>query len=201
MHCPASFSRRSLFALALSAGLVLSATGCGKGAAEEALAAAGAAFDQAKPDIEKYVPADLKAINSDLSKARAAFDKGDYKGALAAGQKLVPRIQAAWEAARKKKDELAAAFASLQTSVPALLDSLKKKLGQLAKSESLPAGLDQATVEAAQANLESVGKSWADAVSKFDSGDVTTAMAQANELKTQVEEMAKAFLPATSGKK
>jgi hypothetical protein len=46
-----------------------------------------------------------------------------------------------------------------------------------------------------------VAKAWTDAVARFDSGDLPAAVGQANEVKTQLEEMAKAFLPATSAKK
>ena len=137
--------------------------------------AANAALDQAKPEIEKYVPGELKALTSEMSKAKAAFDKGDYKRALAAGQAVVPKVQAALEAARKKKDELVAAFDQLKDTLPALVDALKARLWRkLARAQTLPAGLDQATVETAQANLETVSKSWTEAMAKFDSGDIVS---------------------------
>jgi HAMP domain-containing protein len=187
--------------LVLALGLLALATACGKGAAEQALSAASSALDQARPEIEKYVPGELTAITSAMSKARAAFDKGDYKGALAAGQGVVGKVQAALEAAKKRKDELVAAFGQLRSTLPAMVDALKGRLGALASAKTLPAGLDKETVETAQANLETVGRSWSDAMSKFDSGDIVTAMTQANDVKTKVEEMAKAFLPAAPAHK
>ncbi len=194
-------SRTPARGLALALGVMALAAACGKGAAEQALATATSALDQAKPEIEKYVPGEMKAITGEMSKAKAAFDKGDYKGALAAGQALVPKIQTALEAATKKKDELLAAFGALRTSLPAMVDALRARLGKLAAAQTMPAGLDKSTVETAQANLETVGKTWTDAMSKFDSGDIVIAMTQANDVKTKVEEMAKAFLPAAPARK
>lgn len=194
-------SRNPARGLVLALGVIALATACGKGAAEQALQAASSALDQARPEIQKYVPGELSALSTEMSKAKAAFDKGDYKRALAAGQAVVPKIQAALEAARKKKDELVAAFDQLKSTVPAMAGALKARLGKLAAAQKLPADLDQATVETAQANLETVGKSWTEAVSKFDSGDIVAAMTQADDVKTKVEEMAKAFLPAAPVKK
>jgi hypothetical protein len=178
----------------------LLATGCGKGKAEQALIAVSAAFDQAKPEIETYLPGDFKPISDGLARTRAAFDKGDYKGALASAQALMPRIQAALDAAQKKKDELMASFNQLEGSLPAMVDSLRRRLAQLAAASTLPADLDKETVETAQANLDSVSKAWAEALSRFHSGEVIAAVAQANDVKTKVEEMARVFLPARAKK-
>jgi len=183
----------SLLSICLTASLAL---GCGKGAADRAIAAASTALDQAKPDLERYVPDELTALSDSLSSAKAAFDKGDYKGALASGQALLGRIQAAAEAARKRKDELMASFNQLKDGLPGMVAALKSRLTKLASATTLPAGLDQATVATAQANLESATQGWTEALSKFDQGDVVAAVSRANDVKTRVEEMAKAFLPS-----
>jgi hypothetical protein len=187
-------------AFAVVCGAILFASACGKSAAEQALAAASVACDQAKPAIEKYVPGNFKPISDSLAHARAAFERGDYKGALASAQALMPRIQAALDAANQKKDELVASFRQLQGSLPAQVDSLKRRLAQLAAASTLPADLDRETVETAKANLDSVSKAWAEALSRFDSGDVVGAVAQANDVKTKVEEMARVFGTAPAKK-
>ncbi len=179
---------------------VLFAGACGKGAAEQAIAAASAAFEQAKPEVEKYVPGDFKQISDGLARTRAAFDKGDYKGALASAQALLPKIQVALEAAKKRKDELVASFDQRKASLPGLVDSLKRRLTQLAAAKTLPADLDKETVETAQANLGTVTTAWTEALSKFDSGEVIAAVTAANDVKTKVEEMAQVFLPAHAKK-
>jgi DNA repair exonuclease SbcCD ATPase subunit len=177
-------------------GTALLAAACGKGAAEKALSAADAAFEQAKPEIEKYVPEELKALSREVRAARAAFDKGDYEGALASAQALQPQIQAALEAARKKKEELQAAFERLKASLPDLLASLEKRLSALARAATLPAGLDLATVETAQANLATLAANWEKAAKSFEAGDVLAAVGQGNEVKTALDEMSRLFLPS-----
>jgi len=179
---------------------VLFAGACGKGAAEQAIAAASAAFEQAKPEVEKYLPGDFKQISDGLARTRAACDKGDYKGALASAQALLPKIQVALEAAKKRKDELVASFDQRKASLPGLVDSLKRRLTQLAAAKTLPADLDKETVETAQANLGTVTTAWTEALSKFDSGEVIAAVTAANDVKTKVEEMAQVFLPAHAKK-
>jgi hypothetical protein len=89
-----------------------------------------------------------------------------------------------------------ASFQQLDATLPAMVGSLKKRLAQLAEAPTLPAELDKETVEAAQANLESVSKAWTEALSRFNSGDVVAAVAQANDVKAKVEEMASVFEPA-----
>jgi hypothetical protein len=187
-----------LVSVAVTASLALA---CGKGAADQAITAASAALEKAKPDLERYVPHELKALSNSLSSTKAAFDKGDYKGALASCQALLGRIQAAVEAAGKKKDELMAAFTELKDGLPRRLDALERRLARLASAATLPAGLDQATVATAQANLESLNQGWAEAVSRFDQGDVVAAVSHANEVKLRVEEMAVVFLPSPSAAK
>ena len=176
-------------------GAALFAVACGKGAAEQALATASAAIEQAKPEVEKYLPGESKQMSDGLRAAKASFDKGDYKRTLTLAQALIPQVQAAVDAAAKKKDELVASFNQLKASVPGMVDSLKRRLTQLAAAPTLPADLDQETVATAQANLGSVAAAWTDALAKFDSGDVIAAVTKANDVKEKVEEMAKVIPP------
>ena len=192
--------RTPLRALAV-ASLALFALACGKGAAEQALVAASAAVEQAKPDVERYLPDELKQMNDGLRAAKTSFDRGDYKRALASAQALLPRVQGALEAARKKKDEAAATFDQLKQSVPALVDALTRRLAQLAAAPTLPADLDLQTVQTAQANLGTVTAAWTDALSKFESGDVLAAVTKASDVKAKADEMASVFLPARAPRK
>jgi hypothetical protein len=183
----------------LAAALLLVA--CGRGPAEQAIKAADAALLAARPEIEKYVPSDFTQLTQGLASAKAQFQRGDYKGALASAQDLVPKVQAAVEAAKKKKDELITAFTQLKASVPGMKDALSAQLAALAsEKKKMPAGLDMATVEAAQSNLAGVTKTWNDALASFDKGDVILAVDQANKVKAAVEEAARAF-PTSAPKK
>jgi hypothetical protein len=147
------------------------------------------------------VPDQLKAITDSLAKARADFDKGDYKRALAVAQELVPRVGAALEAATRKKDELIAAFKQFEQTLPQMLAALEARLTRLAKMTTLPSDLDQATVEAATSNLESVTAGWKKASESFDAGDVIAAVKQGAEVRTALEEMTRAFIPRPAAAK
>ena len=98
------------------------ASACGKAPAEQALKAADAALAAARPEVEKYVPAEWQAFSGAATAAKAQFDQGDYKEALASAQALVPKIQAAVIAAENKKKELMTAFEAMKGSLPGMLE-------------------------------------------------------------------------------
>jgi hypothetical protein len=175
---------------------VLLAAACGRGPAEEALKAAEAALDAARPAVEKYVPAEMKALTDAAATARAQLKRGNYKAALAAAASLEAKAKAASEAARKKKDELQASFAALEKSLPGEVQALRTRLAALARGAAASADMDQETVETARANLDRLAQSWDEARQKLGRDDVVQAVEQAEKVKSQLEEMARAFLPA-----
>jgi len=69
-----------------------------------------------------------------------------------------------------------AAFAQLKASLPGMMQSLATHLGALHAAKKLPAGLDLATVEAAQSNLTGVSEDWTVALASFGRGDVIQAV-------------------------
>jgi hypothetical protein len=191
-HLTAAGAR--VFALAL--GVAAAAAGCGKGAAREALESASAALESSKPDISTYVPDQLEPISQDLARARADFDKGDYEGARSAASSLLPKVQAAREAAVRKKDELVAAFKELEGTLPSSAAALEARLVRLSRMTTpLPSDLDQATVEAGKSNLETVTETWEKASKSFASGDVVAAVKLGAEARTGLEELTRVFVP------
>ena len=180
--------------LALVAVCALAAA-CGKAPAEQALKAADAALEAARPDVEKYVPAELEQLQSVASAAKAQFEKGEYAAALKSAQDLLPRIQAAVAAAKAKKDELVASFNQMKDSLPGMVESLTARVTQLAAMKKLPKGIEKAAVTAAQADLGDVTKGWGDALATFGKGDVIQAVEAATKVKTKVEEMTRALAP------
>jgi len=180
----------------LVAAVVLLAAACGRGPAEEALKAAEASLDAARPAVEKYVPAEMKALTDAAATARAQLKRGNYKAALAAAESLDAKAKAASEAALKKKDELRATFAGLEASLPGQVQALRARLAALARGAASSADMDQETVETARANLDRLAQSWDEARAKLGKDDVVQAVEQAEKVKSQLEEMARAFLPA-----
>jgi hypothetical protein len=177
--------------------LVLSglAAACSKAPAEKAVQAADAAVESARPDVEKYTPAEWKSLNEEAQKAHSQFEQGQYKEALTTAQALVPRAQAAVTAAQAKKKELTSAFESMRASLPGALETLQTQLATYAKAKKLPAGIDKAAVEAANTELPNVSAAWTSAVASYDSGDVVKAVDVALEVRKKIEDMSRTFLP------
>jgi chromosome segregation ATPase len=180
--------------LALVAVCALAAA-CGKAPAEQALKAADAAIEAARPELAKYAPAELRQLTSAASAAKAEFDKGDYAAALKSAQDMMPKIQAAVEAAQKKKAELTAAFDHLKGSLPAMVESLTARVTELAAMKKLPKGIEKAAVTTAQADLGDVTKGWSDALARFGKGDLVQAVEAATKVKTKVEAMTQTLQP------
>jgi hypothetical protein len=178
------------------AGLVLGllAVGCNKAPAEAALKAANQTIEAARPELEKYAPAELAALGQAAQAAQAQFDQGNYKQALEQAQALLPKVQAAIQAAGKMKHELAARWNELQASMPALLEALTARVTELAaRRRGFPPGLDLARVQEAQSELAALTQTWRESATTFQAGDVTTALEQALTLKVRAEEMSRTF--------
>jgi len=187
--------RFAVFTLCLLAGL---AAACGKGPAEEALKAATAAIEAARPQLETYVPAEFKQLSDGAAAAKAQFDKGDYKAALQAAQDLLPKTKAALAAAEQKKQELVTAFDHIKGSLPAMVDALTARANALAAMRRLPNGVDKAALQNAQAALGTLANGWAEATASFDKGEVIQAVNKATQLQSQVLDLTQALTPAAA---
>ncbi len=174
------------------------ATACGKAPAEQALKTVDAALEAARPDVEKYVPVEWHALSGAAVAARAQFEQGNYKDALASARELVPKIQAAGSVAQNKKKELATAFEAMKGSLPGMLDVLSKQLTAYAAMRRLPAGIEKDAVATAQAELPGVTQDWASALVAFDGGDVIKAVDTAIQVRTKLDGLSKTFLPTAT---
>jgi hypothetical protein len=77
----------------VAAGLI--ALGCSKakGQAEAALKAAEKAISEVKPEAEKFVPDQIKAVEAALNGAKEKFGKKDYSAALSDAQAIPERLR------------------------------------------------------------------------------------------------------------
>ncbi len=174
------------------------ASACGKAPAEQALKAADAALEAARPEAQKYVPAEWQVLSGVAAAAKAQFDQGNYKEALALAQTLPAKSQAAVIAAQNKKKALMAGFDAMKDRLPGMVDVLSKQLAAYAAMKKLPAGIDKGAVAAAQAELPSVTQNWANALTAFDAGDVIQALDNAIQARTRLDELSKTFLPTAT---
>ena len=86
--------------------LPLVVVGCSKGPAEAALKAADEAIAKAKPEAEKFVPEQFKALTDAAAAAKANFDKGDYAAVLTAAKDLPAKAAEVMTAATAKKEKI-----------------------------------------------------------------------------------------------
>ncbi|HEY3348726.1 MAG TPA: hypothetical protein VGM13_03030 [Thermoanaerobaculia bacterium] len=160
-----------------------------KGPAEAALTAATTAVDGVKADAAKYVPDQAKSLMASLTAAREAFDKGDYKMALEAANAIPAKAKEAAAAVAAKKDELTKSFTALTASLPAKVEQIKAKVGELAAMKKLPKDMDKAKVEAAKSGLEAAQKTWAEANDAFKAGNLMDAVKKGNDVKGQADQL------------
>jgi len=165
------------------------AVACSKAPAEAALKAADAAVQAAQPEAQKFVPDQFKEVSDALTEARAKFDSGDYAAALAAAKDIPAKASAVADAAKAKKDEMTKSWTELENSMPAMLESVQKKVEELGKTRRLPKGLDKARLEEMTAALPTLSASWTEAMASATAGDFPDALKKAGEVKTSVEGM------------
>ena len=82
-----------------------------KGPAEQAIKAAEEAINATKAEAVKYVPDQVKSLESALAAVKDKFAKGEYKAAISEAQSLVDKakaVQAAKKAEGQARDFLAA---------------------------------------------------------------------------------------------
>ena len=173
----------SLVLMILVAGLIL--TGCSKvkGQAEVALKAAEKAISEVKPEAEKIVPDQIKALEATLSGAKEKFGKGDYSAALSDAQAIPGKVKEIVASLNAKKDELTKTWTNLDQGIPKMMEAIKSRVGILSKSKKLPANLTKEKFEEAKSGLDSALKEWETAKESFKGGKLGEAVTKGNTVK------------------
>ncbi|MCX6550196.1 MAG: hypothetical protein NTY02_04160 [Acidobacteria bacterium] len=167
--------------------LPLVVVGCSKGPAEAALKAADEAIAKVKPEAEKFVPEQFKALTDAAAAAKANFDKGDYASALAAAKDLPAKATEVMTAAAAKKDELVGQWTEMGKVIPAKMLDVTEKVNSLAAMKKLPVGIDAAKIDEVKARLVDMNGTWAKATEAFGAGDIKGALEMAGNVKTSAE--------------
>jgi hypothetical protein len=186
--------RRTLVAVGIVAVTAL-LTACGKAPAEAALKAADAAIEAARPEAERFVPAEWSALQDAAKAAHEKFAKGDYQGALAGAQEIPAKATDVAAAAARKKEEVTKTWADLQGSLPQMLQALTEKVGALSAMKKLPKDVDRNAVDKATEALPGITQLWQDAAQAGAAGDVMGAVTRAAEVKDRAQEMLESLEP------
>ena len=179
-------------ATVVAAVFLVSCESADKAPAAAAITAAQSALDAVKGEAEKWVPDQVKSVESAIADARASFEKKDYKAALASAQAAAAKAKdlgPAATAAAAKKAELTKAWENMSGGVPKMAEAIKSRVDILSQSKKLPAGLDKDKLEGAKAGLATLNQSWTEASDAFKSGNMTDAVAKATAAKAKAVEV------------
>ena len=161
--------------------------------ADAAIKGAQSAYSAVSAEAQKYVPDQARGVQDALTAAQTAFTNGDYASALTQAQALPARITALSAAISSKKAELTTQWETMSAGIPKLVEAVKSRVDVLTKSKTLPKGITKETVTAAQSGLASATDSWQAATAAASSGDLATAVRQANDVKTRVVDLMKSL--------
>jgi PBP1b-binding outer membrane lipoprotein LpoB len=167
----------------VAAGLILTGCSKAKGQAETALKAAEKAISEVKPEAEKFVPDQIKALEATLNGAKEKFSKKDYSAALSDAQAIPGKVKDMVASMNAKKDELTKTWANLDQGIPKMMEAIKSRIGILSKSKKLPANLTKEKFEEAKSGLDSAQKEWETAKESFKGGQLAEAVTKGNTVK------------------
>jgi hypothetical protein len=161
--------------------LVVPACGGPKKAAEQAVAAAEAAYGQIGAQADNLAPDQAKEIETGLAGARASLEKGDFKAALEAAQQLRARIQTLSEGMPALLTKLQDDWKALTTSVPGALTALDRKLKGFGRPPAGMPGRD--SFDAAVAELGQLNQQWDAARALAANGRLAQAVTTGEQVK------------------
>ncbi len=141
--------------------------------AEKALTDMGA-------DAMAYMPDEFKAAQDALAAAKAAFEQGKYKDALTAAQQIATQAPEMATAIATRKDEMSKAWADMSSTMPAMMTQIQGEIDKVTKSKKLPAAkVDE--INAQVAGLNAMWSDAANAFNSGNVADAVAKGAMAKE--------------------
>ena len=178
------------FVIMILAATLLAACGSGdKGPAETALKAAEEAINSAKGEASKYMPDQVRSLESALAATREKLSKGDYKAVLSEAPALTSKAQEIASAAAAKKAELTKSWEGLSSGMPRVVEAIKSRVDILSQSKKLPAGMSAETLAQAKAGLSEITQQWTAATEASKGGNLADAVAKASSVKVKAAEV------------
>jgi hypothetical protein len=178
------------FVIMILAATLLAACGSGdKGPAETALKAAEEAINSAKGDASKYMPDQVRSLESALAATREKLSKGDYKAVLSEAPALTSKAQEIASAAAAKKAELTKSWEGLSSGMPRVVEAIQSRVDILSQSKKLPAGMSAETLAQAKAGLSEITQQWTAATEASKGGNLADAVAKASSVKVKAAEV------------
>ena len=179
--------------LVLAVAVLLTGCGSDKGPAEQAIKAAEDAFNAAKAEAVKYVPDQVKSVESAIASIKDKFGKSDYKAVLAEAGAIPGKVKELTAAATAKKEELTKAWGSLSEGLPKVVEAIQSRVDILSKAKKLPANMTAEKFEQAKSGLAAIQQEWGQAQEAFKGANLTDALAKAGGVKAKAKEVLEAL--------
>ena len=197
--------KRNLFGLAIAlfvSTVMLIACASDKGPAEQAIKAAEEAINSSKAEAVKYIPDEVKSLESALAAVKDKFAKKEYKAAISEAQSLAGKAKGLIDAAKAKKEELTKTWTDFNQGLPKMVGAIQSRVDILSKSKKLPANLTAEKFEEVKSGLAASKEEWAKALESFKTGNLADAVSVANSVKEKaVKAMETLGLPVPGGAK
>jgi hypothetical protein len=185
-----------LFAAFAAATLVLAACANQKEPAEKAVAQVESSLAEFRADAEKYAADELKEVNDSVTNLKNNLARQDFTSAVRLAPSVSAEIGKLKQTVEQRKADAEQMMASAQTewndltaSVPPMVDTLQKRVDQLAKTRKYPKGLDKAGFDAAKAEFETIKTEWTQAGADFAEGKMAEAVRKARAIKAQGDDL------------
>jgi hypothetical protein len=158
-------------------GLALAVVSCSmKVPAQAAIKAGEEALNAVKAEAVKYIPDQYAAVEKVLGDAKAALEKGDYKGAIQIAKEVPQKANDLLAAIEARKAELPGVWTEMVKAVPKLIADTK---AQLSKAK----GLDKAAKDEAGTKVKEMEEGWKKAEGEFKNGNLLEAVNLAEQVK------------------
>jgi hypothetical protein len=178
----------------LAALFLLAGCGAAKEQAQQLLADVDATVTAAGAEAQQQVPEQVAEVNARLAALKSSFDQGDYAAVMKEAPALLAEAKRLAAAAGEKKaaliESMKGQWTALSAGVPGVLAAVEAKLAAVKQAARLPAGMNAAAVQAADATVTAAKATWAEAATAFTSGDVQGAVAKAQGVKTELVALA-----------
>ncbi len=187
--------KRGQFAFVSLVVLALAACAGQKEPAQRLIAEIQATITAASDEAAKYIPDQLKDVETQFGALKAAFDRKDYPAVVSGAPAVLGAAESLATAAAAKKDEVLKAlndkWTGLAGSVPGAMTAIQSRIDFLGKkaNKKAAAGID---VEAAKSGLSDAMSLWSKAQAAFAGGNMEEAVSTAQSVKTKVESVAAA---------
>ena len=164
-----------------------------KAPAQLAIKTAEEALNVVRAEAAKFVPEQLAAIEAALSGAKQAFEKGEYKAALAEAKDLPAKIKDLASAIEAKK-------AALPQDWKALADEMPKLIANVKSAVSKARGVDKTVLAEARTAVDGMPEAWKQAEEEFKAGKLYEAVTKATGIKEQAAKIMADLGVNTAGK-